>query len=219
MDMTDNNRIFWQRYNQAPIVGIIRGQSLQDTLKIAHAYQEAGLTTLEITMNTKGATSTIARLRREFPALNIGAGTVCSLSDIHDALGAGAQFVVTPIIDELVIEHAVNGEIPIFPGAFSPTEIYKAWSLGASAVKVFPATKLGVEFIKDVLGPLDQIKLLPTGGVSKANIKSFFQAGAYGVGMGSSLIDKKLVSEGDFVGLKKHFESIKAEIAEFIKGK
>ncbi|SFB00181.1 bifunctional 4-hydroxy-2-oxoglutarate aldolase/2-dehydro-3-deoxy-phosphogluconate aldolase [Algoriphagus aquimarinus] len=215
--METSTSIFWKRYKEAPIVGIIRGQSLEAVLKIAHAYEDAGLTTLEITMNTPGAAIMISTLRSEFPSLNIGAGTVCKLDDLREAIDAGAQFIVTPIIDETVIEHAVDENIPIFPGAFSPSEIYKAWSLGASAVKLFPATQLGPQFIKDVLGPLDQVKLLPTGGVSKDNIKSFFQAGAYGVGMGSSLIDKKLVSDEDFESLKKHFESIKAEIAEFIK--
>ncbi|WP_425639805.1 bifunctional 4-hydroxy-2-oxoglutarate aldolase/2-dehydro-3-deoxy-phosphogluconate aldolase [Algoriphagus yeomjeoni] len=216
--METSTSLFWKRYKAAPIVGIIRGQSLDVVLKIAEAYEAAGLTTLEVTMNTAGAASMISRLSSEFPSLTIGAGTVCNLTELREAIDAGAQFIVTPIIDETVITHAVDENIPIFPGAFSPTEIYKAWSLGVSAVKVFPATKLGVEFIKDVLGPLDQVKLLPTGGVSKSNIKSFFEAGAFGVGMGSSLIDKKLISSGDFEGLKKHFESIKAEIQNFVKG-
>ena len=214
--METSTSLFWKRFKAAPIVGIIRGQSLEVVLKIAKAYEDAGLTTLEVTMNTADAISMISILRSEFPSLNIGAGTVCNLTDLREAIDARAQFIVTPIIDETVIQHAVDENIPIFPGAFSPTEIYKAWSLGASAVKVFPATKLGVEFIKDVLGPLDQVKLLPTGGVSKDNIKSFFQAGACGVGMGSSLIDKKLVEAGDFEGLKKHFKSINNEISEYI---
>lgn len=214
--MQTSTSLFWELYKKAPIVGIIRGQSLGTVLKIAQAYEDAGLTTLEITMNTPGAASMISVLRSKFPSLNIGAGTVCNLSELREAVDAGAQFIVTPIIDETVIEHAVDENIPIFPGAFSPSEIYKAWSLGASVVKLFPATQLGVQFIKDVLGPLDQVKLLPTGGVSKDNIKSFFQAGACGVGMGSSLIDKKMVNERDFESLKNHFVSIKAEIADFI---
>lgn len=214
--MQHSKPIFFERFQKAPIVGIIRGQSLESVLKIAETYEAAGLTTLEITMNTAGAAAMISTLRSKFPNLNIGAGTVCNLPELREAIDAGAQFIVTPIIDETVIEHAVNENIPIFPGAFSPTEIYRAWSLGAPAVKVFPATKLGVEFVKDVLGPLDQIKLLPTGGVSKSNIKSFFEAGAFGVGMGSSMIDKKLVNAGDYEGLKKHFVSIKNEISEYI---
>ncbi|MEP0713698.1 MAG: bifunctional 4-hydroxy-2-oxoglutarate aldolase/2-dehydro-3-deoxy-phosphogluconate aldolase, partial [Algoriphagus sp.] len=190
--MENTNSLFWERFHKAPIVGIIRGQGMETVLNIAQAYEAAGFTSLEVTMNTAGAGLIISKLRDKFPSLTIGAGTVCSLTELRDAIDAGSQFIVTPIITEAVIEHAVDAHIPIFPGAFTPTEIYKAWSLGASVVKVFPATKLGVEFIKDVLGPLDQVKLLPTGGVSKANIYSFFEAGAFGVGMGSSLIDKNL---------------------------
>ena len=118
------------------------------------------------------------------------------------------SFIVTPVINEEVIQSCVSQGIPIFPGAFTPTEIYKAWSLGASAVKVFPATQLGVTYIKDVSAPLNDIKLLPTGGVSKTNIKSFFEAGAYGVGMGSSLFDKQLISDQNYTALKEHFKSI-----------
>ncbi|WPR73427.1 bifunctional 4-hydroxy-2-oxoglutarate aldolase/2-dehydro-3-deoxy-phosphogluconate aldolase [Algoriphagus sp. NG3] len=216
--MNKANILFWEHYQKAPIIGISRGHSLDDVLKIAEAYEEAGLTTLEITMNTAGASKMISALRTQFPALNIGAGTVCDLSGLKDAIDSGAQFIVTPIVDEIVITHAADQQIPVFPGAFTPSEIYKAWSLGASAVKVFPATQLGVQYIKDVLAPLNNIKLLPTGGVSVSNIRSFFDAGAFGVGMGSSLFDKELIGAGDYNGLIKHFTSIKSEISKFIRG-
>lgn len=167
-------------------------------------------------MNTPDVENIIATLRQKYPQLNVGAGTVCSLLDLEKALNAGSQFIVTPIINEEVIKKAVAQNIPIFPGAFTPSEIYKAWSLGASAVKVFPATQLGTTYIKDVLAPLNEIKLLPTGGVSFDNIKSFFDVGAVGVGMGSSLLDKKLIEDKDFDGLEAHFIKIKEQIKDFL---
>ncbi|MBJ7881535.1 bifunctional 4-hydroxy-2-oxoglutarate aldolase/2-dehydro-3-deoxy-phosphogluconate aldolase [Gelidibacter salicanalis] len=206
----------WDLYKKAPIVGIVRNAPLETILKIAETYLEANLYTIEITMNTEGAINIIRVLRKEFPTLNVGAGTVCSKDDLNNALSAGAQFIVTPIINEEVIKSTVSQNIPIFPGAYTPTEIYKAWSLGASAVKVFPATQLGTQYLKDVMGPLNQIKLLPTGGVSIHNIKSFFEAGAIGVGMGSSLLNTKLIQNGDFIGLKNHFQSIKNEIKDYV---
>ena len=206
----------WNLYSKAPIVGIIRNIPLRTVLKIAKAYIEAELFTIEVTMNTKDAAKIITALRDEFPTLNVGAGTVCTKDDLNNALNAGAQFVVTPIIDEEIIKMTVSKEIPVFPGAYTPSEIYNAWSLGATAVKVFPATQLGPKYIKDVLSPLNKIKLLPTGGVSIDNIKSFFQAGAIGVGMGSSLLNKNLIECEDFEGLKSHFLKIKSEIKEFI---
>ena len=210
--MSNKKSFSWELYNRAPIVGIVRGVSMDVMRDIVKAYLKAGLHTIEITMNTAGATEMISKLRGEFKELNVGAGTVCNMEDYEKAVAAGAQFIVTPIIDEVVIKTAVAQGIPIFPGAYSPTEIYKAWSLGASAVKIFPATQLGVQFIKDIAAPLNNIKLLPTGGVSLENIKSFFEAGAVGVGMGSSLFNKKLIQEGDFEGLSKHFEKIKAAL-------
>ncbi|RME11198.1 MAG: bifunctional 4-hydroxy-2-oxoglutarate aldolase/2-dehydro-3-deoxy-phosphogluconate aldolase, partial [Bacteroidetes bacterium] len=169
------------------------------------------------TMNTAGATEIIADLRKAFPTLNIGAGTVCNMHDLEQAIEAGAQFIVTPILDEMVVETTVNMGVPVFPGAYSPTEIYKAWSLGASAVKVFPTSQLGVKYIKDISAPLNQIKLLPTGGVSLSNIKSFFEAGVFGVGMGSSLFDKEALRANDFTALKAHFLKVKSAIGEFLK--
>ncbi|SNR16582.1 bifunctional 4-hydroxy-2-oxoglutarate aldolase/2-dehydro-3-deoxy-phosphogluconate aldolase [Tenacibaculum jejuense] len=214
--MIQNNSSFsWNLFNEAPVVGIVRGLSKEITLNIAKTLLEAEFYTLEVTMNTEGALELINELTKQFPKLNIGAGTVCTLDDCKNAIKAGAQFIVTPIIDEDVITYCVSENIPVFPGAYTPTEIYKAWSLGASAVKVFPATQLGSKYIKDVLAPLNEIKLLPTGGVSKDNITSFFNAGAVGVGMGSSLLHKEYIATQNFTALKEHFVAIKQEIQDY----
>ncbi|MGP1990531.1 bifunctional 4-hydroxy-2-oxoglutarate aldolase/2-dehydro-3-deoxy-phosphogluconate aldolase [Zobellia laminariae] len=212
------NKIFsWDKYNQNPIVGILRGLNTEEVLQLIPSYIKSGFYTIEITMNSPEVAQTIATLAKEYPELNVGAGTVCTMQDLTKALEAGSQFIVTPIIDEEVIKHCVANKIPIFPGAYTPSEIYKAWSLGASAVKVFPATQLGIQYIKDVLAPLNEIKLLPTGGVSVDNIKSFFEAGAVGAGMASSLFDKKMIREGNYTDLEKHFAKMKNEIKDFIK--
>lgn len=214
--MANNTLFSWESFYKAPIVGIIRGLPMETVRPITQAYQSAGLYTLEITMNTPDAAKMISVLREEFPNMNIGAGTVCTTDDLTSALGAGAQFVVTPVLVEEIVKHSVAQQVPIFPGAYSPTEIYQAWIWGASAVKIFPATQLGVQFVKDILAPLNEIKLLPTGGVSRENIRAFFAAGAIGVGMGSSLLDKQLIKESNFVGLEKHFVEMKSEIQDLI---
>jgi len=215
--MVEKATFSWESFHKMPIVGILRGMPGDTILKIAEVYAAAGFSTLEVTMNTAGATEIIADLRKAFPTLNIGAGTVCNMHELEQAVEAGAQFIVTPILDEMVVKTTVGMGVPVFPGAYSPTEIYKAWSLGASAVKVFPASQLGVKYIKDISAPLNQIKLLPTGGVSRSNIKSFFEAGVFGVGMGSSLFDKTSIQALDFKGLKNHFLSLKSEISAFLK--
>ena len=199
------NTFSWELFNKAPIVGIIRGLSLEEVTQILPLYREAGLTTIEITMNTPDAEKIIQyAVENEQQGLNIGAGTVCTKEDLKKALDAGAQFIVTPILDKKVVKSCVKQGIPIFPGAFTPSEIFKAWSLGASMVKVFPATQMGSSYIKELKAPLNQLKLLPTGGVSLENMVEFFSAGADGVGMGGQLLDKKLIQDKEWKKLKTH---------------
>jgi 2-dehydro-3-deoxyphosphogluconate aldolase / (4S)-4-hydroxy-2-oxoglutarate aldolase len=203
-----NNQAFsWDRFSAVPIVGIIRNLSFEIVEKILPVYISSGLTNLEITMNTPYAADIIKYAAQKYGALlNIGAGTVCNIEDLKIAIDAGAQFIVTPILDSEVVETCVSLNIPVFPGAFTPTEIYNAWKLGASMVKVYPATSLGPDYIKDVKAPLNQIKLLPTGGINIDNIHSFMKAGADGLGIGSQLFDKTLIKNEDWNGLKVHFK-------------
>ena len=197
----------WELFQKVPIVGIVRNLSLEDLIQILPIFREAGLTTIEITMNTPGAEEMIAyALEKESDGLNIGAGTVCTKEDLSLALDAGAQFIVTPIINKKVIKSCVKKGIPVFPGAFTPTEIYNAWTLGADMVKIYPATSLGPEYIKDLKAPMNQLKLLPTGGVSLDNMSDFIKAGANGLGIGGQLFDKKLIQEKNWEGLKVHFQ-------------
>ena len=197
----------WPLFNKIPIVGIIRHIPAAAVSQILPVYQAAGLTTVEITMNTPDAETMIRAARQQYPdTLNVGAGTVCSEADLALALAAGAQFIVTPVINKKVLKTCVKKGIPIFPGAFTPSEIYKAWSLGASMVKVFPTTQLGPGYIRDIKAPLNQIKLLPTGGITLQNMVDFLQAGASGFGIGSHLFDKQLIDEKNWDGLKNHFQ-------------
>lgn len=203
----NNNKFSWESFSAVPIVGIIRNLSFDTIEKILPIYCSSGLTTLEITLNTPCANEIIKFARDKYAGLlNIGAGTVCDIQDLKVALDSGAQFIVTPILDEKLISECCNLDIPIFPGAFTPTEIYKAWKMGASMVKVYPATSLGPEYIRDIKAPLNQIKLMPTGGVSLDNIDAFRKAGADAYGIGSQLFDKTLIHKQDWIGLENHFK-------------
>jgi 2-dehydro-3-deoxyphosphogluconate aldolase/(4S)-4-hydroxy-2-oxoglutarate aldolase len=199
-----------------PVVGIMRYFSNEQIEAIVPLYKRAGLTTLEVTMNSENAEEVISQLTKDNPDMNIGAGTVCTTTDLERALGAGASFVVTPVMDLDVMKICQEANVPIFPGAYTPLEIYNAWKAGASAVKIFPATQLGPTYVKDVLAPLSDVKLLPTGGVSINNIQDFFIAGAVGVGMGSSLFDKAMIKEQNYEGLFSHFELICEKVSECI---
>ncbi|WP_116127778.1 bifunctional 4-hydroxy-2-oxoglutarate aldolase/2-dehydro-3-deoxy-phosphogluconate aldolase [Lewinella sp. IMCC34183] len=214
--MPDDQRFSWTRFRETPIIGILRGLAPSVCTRIAGVCADTGYYTLEVTMNTRGAEGIIATLRNRFPQLNVGAGTVCNLEDYERALAAGAQFIVTPVLDEEVILGAVAEDIPVFPGAYTPTEIYRAWSLGGSAVKVFPAGQLGPGYLRDVAGPLGEVRLLPTGGVDRDNIRSYFEAGAYGVGMGSGLLDKEMIKDEDYRALRQHFADVRSRIEDLL---
>jgi 2-dehydro-3-deoxyphosphogluconate aldolase/(4S)-4-hydroxy-2-oxoglutarate aldolase len=140
--------------------------------------------------------------------LNIGAGTVCNLNDLRIALAAGARFIVTPVVNQKVIEECVHKGIPVFPGALTPSEVYNAHSFGAAGVKVFPAGPLGPQYIRNILGPFQNIKLFPTGGVNLDNCLNFLESGAYGVGIGGELFRKDLINKKDWKELGIHFSTL-----------
>lgn len=203
-------------FEKVPIVGIMRNIPQKQVEDIAVCYASAGFTNLEITMNSVGATETITDLVNAYKGrLNIGAGTVCTLNDLEAALTAGAQFIVTPVLVEEVIKECKSLHIPVFPGAYTPSEIYKAWMLGAYAVKVFPATKLGPGYFREVLAPLNQLKLMPTGGVTPENFTEFLNAGAIAVGMGSNLYPAQLTVNGKWDELKGFFTQVLDNYSNF----
>jgi len=196
------------KFDEMPVIGILRNVPLPEIEAILPFYIKAGFTNLEVTMNSNGAEEIIRHLSQNFPSLNIGAGTVCDKNDLKRAVKAGASLVVTPVVDEKVIKKCVKWGIPIFPGAFSPLEIYSASKYGATGVKVFPANHLGPSYIKDVLAPFQHLKLYPTGGVNLENISVYFKAGAKGLGMGGTLFLASLLETKDYENLGLHFEKV-----------
>ena len=202
----DNTMFSWTQFNTMPLVGIIRHFTEEQVRKIMPLYVAAGLSTIEITMNTTGAADLIRQVRHSYPGINTGAGTVCSSADLEAALAAGAQFIVTPVVDKTIIKAAVAANIPVFAGAFTPTEIFTAWQAGASLVKVYPAAVLGPGYIRDIKAPLSQIRLLPTGGIQLKDIRPYRDAGADGFGIGGPLFDKNIISKENWEGLARHFK-------------
>ena len=198
-----------------PIVGIVRNISIEDYREILPVYIEAGLTSIEVTLNTPGAVEMIAYANTKYgQQLVTGAGTVCDIDDLQKALDAGARFIVTPITDSRVIEECSKQSVPVFPGAFTATEIYLAWKAGASMVKVFPAGSVGPQYIRDIRGPLNKVKLMPTGGVDLSNIREFFKAGASAAGIGSKLFEPTMIKEKKWTELSRHFSAFMQAIAD-----
>lgn len=201
----DNKAFNWPRFNQVPIVGIIRNLSLAQVRMVLPLYVEAGLNTVEISLTTPDALHIIEEASIRFGAqLNIGAGTVCDMDELQRSLDAGSTFIVSPITDTQLIKSCADRGTPVFPGAFTPTEIYQAWKAGATMVKIFPAS-LGAQYIKDIKAPFPDIKLLPTGGVGLDNLADFVAAGAEGFGIASQLFDKQAIAANDQQALLSHF--------------
>jgi 2-dehydro-3-deoxyphosphogluconate aldolase/(4S)-4-hydroxy-2-oxoglutarate aldolase len=212
------NKFHQELFDAVPVIGIMRNQPVEHIDSIAKTYFEAGLTCLEITMNSPGVIESIAKLTKAYTGkLNVGAGAVCTMKDLDKALSAGAQFIVSPIINKEVIKTCVRENVPVFPGAYTPSEIYKAWHLGATMVKVFPAGGLGPNYIKEVLGPMEYLKLLPTGGIGHDNFTDYLKAGAKGVGIGGYLFPKDIINRQDWAALKETYKVLKDKVSSLVK--
>jgi 2-dehydro-3-deoxyphosphogluconate aldolase/(4S)-4-hydroxy-2-oxoglutarate aldolase len=188
-----------QAVEQSGVVAIIRIQDAGRVPAIVKALTDGGVRALEITMTVPGAVDAIRSLAPTLPGdVLIGAGTVCDASTAVQVIEAGAQFIVAPVFDPDTIRACHERDVPIMPGCFTPTEMLSAWRLGADIIKVFPATRLGPGFLKDVRAPLPQLKLMPTGGVTPENAGEWIHAGAVAVALGSALVDPKAVAAGDY---------------------
>ncbi len=182
-----------------PILGILRGIDLEIMPPLMETIISCGLETIEITMNTKNAAELIrCAIANSKGKLSIGAGTVLNMNDLKAALGAGATFIVMPVLIQDVLEYCVKHKIPAFPGAFSPQEIYTAWNKGATMVKVFPAKFLGPEYFKEIKGPFNEIQLLACGGVTPENMQLYFANGANAISFGASVFKKDWLANAEF---------------------
>jgi 2-dehydro-3-deoxyphosphogluconate aldolase/(4S)-4-hydroxy-2-oxoglutarate aldolase len=188
-----------QQIESSGLVAILRTQDSSELVHAATALRNGGITCIEVTMTTPGALEVIRQARAELgdEAL-IGVGTVLDADTAEAAIAAGAQFVVAPIVDLATIETSQRAGVPVMPGAFSPTEIVRAWRAGADFVKVFPTGSVGPSYLKDLRGPLPDIKLVPTGGIQLDNVGDFIRAGACAVGVGSALIQKPWIADRDW---------------------
>jgi len=184
------------------VVAVIRTKDAVKLSRVAAALLEGGIRALEVTMTVPGAVGIIREMAgSKAPGTLVGAGTVLDAGTAGEVIAAGADFIVSPVTDMGTIEVCREAGVLVAPGAFTPTEIVTAWRAGADIVKVFPATSLGPRFFEDLRGPLPDIRLMPTGGVTLENARAFLEAGACCVGIGTALLDKRMVEAGDWKGL------------------
>ena len=176
------------------LIAILRHTPPQRALRTVEALAKAGVCAIEVTFNSRGVLEMLAAIRDAFgDRVLLGAGTVLDLASADQAIDAGASFVVSPHLDPALVSCLAERDVPVIPGAFTSTEVLSAWRAGASIVKVFPVGSVGPAYIKDLRGPLADIPLLPTGGVTEDNAADFMRAGAWGLAVGSALVDPRLV--------------------------
>ncbi|MCD6519311.1 MAG: bifunctional 4-hydroxy-2-oxoglutarate aldolase/2-dehydro-3-deoxy-phosphogluconate aldolase [Anaerolineae bacterium] len=198
------------------VVAIVRLSSSESLIRVAEAIAAGGVRYIEFTMTTPGALKTLEEVSTRFGEdVVFGAGTVLDAESARAAILAGAKFIVAPTLDPEVIEICSRYSVVSMPGALTPTEVLKAWDLGADVVKVFPASAVGgPSYIKALLAPLPQLKLAPVGGVNLDNVSEYIRMGAVCVGVGSALVNNKLVASGDWAALteraKGFIEGVKA---------
>ncbi len=208
-----NRREIVQKLEDSGIVAVIRLSGPENLDKIIDALARGGVRALEITMTTPNAVGIIRDISKTLSSdFLIGAGTVLSAEDAEAVIKAGAQFVVSPVFDPEIIKLAHLFDKAVLPGAFSATEIFAAWKAGADIVKVFPATAVGPQYFKDIHGPLPQVKLTPTGGVTIENAEEFIRCGAVCLGAGSALLDKKMIREQNWRGLEERARAFKTAV-------
>ena len=197
------------KIHEEGVISIIRGidsKYLEQTLK---ALYDGGIRCVEITMNTNDALNMLEKTKKLYgDKLLIGAGTVLDEITARKAILAGADFILAPNLNRKVIEICNLYDKLAIPGVLTPTEVIEAKKMGAQLIKIFPVTTLGPKYIKDILGPLDQMNLIPVGGVSEENVSEYINAGAFAVGIGSCLVSKEDVENQRFGEVSEKAKSI-----------
>ena len=185
-------------------IAVVRAPSYELGMQMAIAVAQGGMTLIEITWDSDRPTELISQLRDRLPDCQIGAGTLLTGSALQDAIAAGAQFLFSPHLNLDLVQQAVAAQVPMIPGALTPSEIVAAWQAGATCVKVFPVQSVGgADYIRHLRSPLGQIPLIPTGGVTVENAKAFLQAGAIAVGLSGGLFPRQAIVQQNWAAISR----------------
>jgi 2-dehydro-3-deoxyphosphogluconate aldolase/(4S)-4-hydroxy-2-oxoglutarate aldolase len=196
------------------VIAVIRAPELTVGLQMAQAVAAGGIRLIEITWNSDQAAKLVHHLRTELPDCLIGAGTLVSPDQLWEAVAAGAAFLFMPHSNPEMIQTAVSQQVPVIPGALSPTEIMTAWQLGATAIKVFPIQSVGgASYVRHLKGPLEQIPLIPTGGITLDNAREFIESGAIAVGISGQLFPPEAMAADRWMEITERAERLLKTLA------
>lgn len=203
-----------QRVLDHKIVAVIRADNGDLLVDVAESLLAGGVEVMEVTFTVPRATRVLEKVADRIGSrILLGAGTVLDTETCRAALLAGAEFIVSPAVNVEVIELCKRYSKPVMPGALTPTEVVTAWQAGADIVKIFPSEITGPKYLKALHGPLPHVRLMPTGGVNLETATEFLRCGACALGIGSSLVDPKVVAAGDL----KKIESLARQYVQLVK--
>ena len=202
-----------QQVKKSKVIVIIRGIEPSQAEPLFAALDAGGIRFAEVTLNTPNALQIIHEMRGKYDGrMAIGAGTVLNARMAEEAVGAGAQFLISPNVDQGTIRLGVDRGVLPLPGAMTPTEIVQAIEWGAPMVKLFPCSSLGPGYVKELRGPLGHVDMLAVGGITKDNAASYLEAGAVGVGVGGSLVSLRDIQESNYAAITAYAKELNAAV-------
>jgi 2-dehydro-3-deoxyphosphogluconate aldolase/(4S)-4-hydroxy-2-oxoglutarate aldolase len=216
MSKTDN----LSRVQRAGIVAVIRAADGHRLVDVAEALLAGGVEVLEVTFTVPQAQAVLERVAGQLGnKVLLGAGTVLDAETARIAILSGAEFIVSPMVSRPVIRLCRRYDKLVMPGALTPTEVLAAWETGADVVKIFPSEITGPAYLKALAGPFPQVRLMPTGGVTLETAAAFLHAGAFALGVGSSLVDPRALATGDLPRIEALARQFVEAVRQFRSGK
>lgn len=204
-----------QRIRDQSLIAIVRTPDAAPLIPIAEALYTGGVEIIEFTLTVPGALEALSRVRAVLPPhVVLGVGTVLDTESARAAILAGAQFIVMPTLDRGTIRTCHRYSVPVIPGAFTPTEVLRAWEWGGDLIKVFPASVVGPDYCRAIHGPLPHIPLVPVGGITLDSVADYLRAGAAAVGVGGSLVGNDLVCQQDWGALTRKAQAFIQQVQE-----
>jgi len=209
--MLNNLSPMEQKLYEIGIVPVITIDEAEKAVPLADALCDGGLPCAEITFRTAAAAEAIAAIRKERPEMLVGAGTILSVEQLHSAIDAGAQFIVTPGLNPVVVEAAIAAGVPVIPGCSRPSDVEIAYTMGLRTVKFFPAEAAGgVAMLKAMSAPYGMMRFMPTGGIDASNLREYLDLPSVLACGGSFMVSKNALKNNDF-------DSIRAETAKAVQ--
>lgn len=210
---------FMKEYSERKVIVVCRGIAEEEILKVSKALYDGGIRFMEVPFN-QADPSTFVETARKITAvkealggkMHVGAGTVITMEQFEIAKQAGAEIIVSPTLEEDVITATKEAGLISMPGCTTPSEMTRAYKLGADLIKLFPASVLNLKVIKEIRVPLNHLPLVCFGGVSSENIKQVLSTGVIGVGMASSILDKQALKDKDYAKITALAKAVTEQI-------